>query len=69
MTPEDILSRIITDRNKVSNLINTDNLYVMEREDKSTVVIRVPMLDDNHKTTFSEVYPQNVAEQNKRNTD
>lgn len=68
-TPEDILNRIITDRNKVSKLINTDNPYVMESEDKSTVVIRVPMLDDNHKTTCSEVYPQDVAEQIERNTD
>jgi len=68
-TSEDILNRIITDRNKVSNLINTDNPYAMESKDKSTVVIRVPMLDDNHKTTFSEVYPQDFAEQIERNTD
>lgn len=68
-TPEDILNRIIEDRNKVSRLKNTDNPYVMESEDKSTIVIRVPMLDENHKTTCSEVYPQQIAEQIEQNTD
>lgn len=66
---EDILNRIIEDRNKVSRLKNTDNPYVMESEDKSTIVIRVPMLDENHKTTCSEVYPQQIAEQTEQNTD
>ena len=66
---EDILNRIIEDRNKVSRLKNTDNPYVMESEDKSTIVIRVPMLDENHKTTCSEVYPQQIAEQIEQNTD
>lgn len=41
----------------------------MESDDKSTIVIRVPMLDENHKTTCPEVYPQNVAEQIEENTD
>ena len=68
-TPEDILNRIIEDRNKVSTLIETDNPYVMESEDKSTIVIRVPMLDKDHKTTCSEVYPQQIAEQIEQNTD
>lgn len=68
-TPEDILNRVIEDRNKVSPLQSTDNPYVMESEDKSTVVIRVPMLDKEHKTTCSEVYPQNIAEQIEQNTD
>lgn len=68
-TPEDILNRIIEDRNKVSRLQETDNPYVMESEDKSTIVIRVPMLDENHKTTCSEVYPQQIAEQIEQNTD
>ena len=67
--PEDILNRIIEDRNKVSPLRETDNEYVMESEDKSTIVIRVPMLDKNHKTTCAEVYPQEVAEQIEENTD
>ena len=68
-TPEDILNRVIEDRNKVSPLLETDNKYVMESEDKSTIVIRVPMLDENHKTTCPEVYPQNIAEQIEENTD
>lgn len=68
-TPEDILNRIIEDRNKVSPLLETDNPYVMESEDKSTIVIRVPMLDSEHKTTCPEVYPQEIAEQIEQNTD
>ncbi len=67
--PEDILNRIIEDRNKVSPLKETENEYVMESEDKSTIVIRVPMLDKDHKTTCAEVYPQEVAEQIEENTD
>lgn len=68
-TPEDILNRIIEDRNKVSTLMPTDNPYVMESEDKSTIVIRVPMLDENGKTTCDEVYPQAIAEQIQDTTD
>lgn len=68
-TPEDILNRIIEDRNKISALQPTNNPYVKESEDKSTIVIRVPMLDENHKTTCSEVYPQQIAEQIEQNTD
>lgn len=68
-TPEDILNKIIEDRNKISTLQPTDNPYVMESKDKSTIVIRVPMLDKNHKTTCSEVYPQQIAEQIEQNTD
>lgn len=68
-TPEDILNRIIEDRNKVSPLQETNNPYVMESEDKSTIVIRVPMLDKEHKTTCEEVYPQHIAEQIEQNTD
>lgn len=68
-TPEDILNRVIEDRNKVSQLQETNNPYVMESEDKSTIVIRVPMLDKDHNTTCSEVYPQEIAEQIEQNTD
>lgn len=68
-TPEDILNRVIEDRNKVSPLLPTDNPFVMESEDKSTIVIRVPMIDENGKTTCSEVYPQNIADQIKDTTD
>lgn len=68
-TPEDILNRVIEDRNKVSLLKETDNPYVMESEDKSTIVIRVPMIDEEGKTTCEEVYPQEIAEQIKDTTD
>ncbi|MBQ7030822.1 MAG: hypothetical protein IJN13_00425 [Bacilli bacterium] len=67
--PEDILNRIIEDRNKISELIQTKNPYVMESKDKSTIVIRIPMLDKEHKTTCPEVYSQDVAEQIELNTD
>ena len=66
-TPEDILNRIIDDRNKVDELKETDNPYVMRNKD--TIVIRVPLLDSEGKTTCEEVYPQDVAEQIKETTD
>lgn len=68
-SPEDILNRIIKDREKVSPLRETNNKFVMETEDKSTIVIRVPLLDEEGKTTCSEVYPQVLAEQIRDNTD
>ena len=68
-TPEDILNRVIEDRNKVSTLVETDNPYVMESLDKSTIVIRVPMIDADGKTTCAEVYPQEIAEQIRDTTD
>ena len=52
-TPEDILNRIIEDRNKINPLKETGNPYVMRNED--TIVIRVPLLDENGKTTCAEV--------------
>ena len=67
--PEDILNKVIEDRNKVSLLQETNNPYVMESNDKSTIVIRVPMIDEDGKTTCSEVYPQEIAEQIKDTTD
>ena len=66
-TPEDILNRIIEDRNKISPLKETDNPYVMRNDD--TIVIRVPLLDENGKTTCAEVYPQEIAEQIRDTTD
>jgi predicted phage terminase large subunit-like protein len=66
-TPEDILNRIIDDRNKVDELRETENPYVMRNKD--TIVIRVPLLDNEGKTTCEEVYPQEVAEQIKETTD
>ena len=66
-SPEDILNRIIVDRNAIEELKETDNPYVMENS--TTTVIRVPMLDENGKTTCEEVYPQEVAEQIRDTTD
>ena len=60
-TPEDILNRIIEDRNKINPLRETDNPYIMRNED--TIVIRVPLFDSEGKTTCAEVYPQEIAEQ------
>ena len=64
---EDILNKIIEDRNKIEILKSTDNPYVMRSRD--TIVIRVPLLDKDSRTTCSEVYPQEVAEQLRDNTD
>lgn len=66
-SPEDILNRIITDRNSIEPLHETNNPYVMENS--TTTVIRVPMLDKDGKTTCEEVYPQEVAEQIRDTTD
>lgn len=66
-SPEDILNRIIVDRNAIEELKETDNPYVMENS--TTTVIRVPMLDEEGKTTCEEVYPQAIAEQIRDTTD
>ena len=66
-TPEDILNRIIEDRNKINPLRETENPYVMRNND--TIVIRVPLFDSEGKTTCSEVYPQEIAEQIRDTTD
>lgn len=66
-SPEDILNRIIVDRNAIEELKPTSNPYVMENS--TTTVIRVPMLDDEGKTTCDEVYPQEIAEQIRDTTD
>lgn len=69
-SPEDILNRIIDDREAVSPLKSHPKFkYTWMSEDGSTIVIRVPMLDENGKTTCSIVYPQQKAEQIKRTTD
>ena len=66
-SPEDILNRIIVDRNAIEELKPTSSPYVMENS--TTTVIRVPMLDDEGKTTCDEVYPQEIAEQIRDTTD
>lgn len=66
-SPEDILNRIIVDRNAIEELKPTNNPYVLENS--TTTVVRVPMLDDEGKTTCPEVYPQEIAEQIRDTTD
>lgn len=69
-SPEDILNRIIDDREMVSPLKpHPKYKYTWISEDNSTIVIRVPMLDENGKTTCPSVYPQTKAEQIKKTTD
>ncbi len=65
----DILNRIIEERDAESKLLPTANKYVMESEDHSTVVIRVPMLDENDQTTCPYLYPQQRAIRLKETTD
>ena len=65
--PEDILNKIIQDRDKIERLQPTENKYVVRNS--STIVIRVPMLDENGITTCPAVYPQETANQIKENTD
>ena len=56
-SPEDILNRVREDREKLSNLIPSKKYkYTYETEDGSTVVIRVPLLDENNNSTCEEVY-------------
>lgn len=68
--PEDILNRIIDDREAVSPLKpHSKYKYTWVSEDGSTIVIRVPMLDENGLTTCPIVYPQKKAEQIQKTTD
>ena len=69
-SPEDILNRIIDDREAVSPLIPHEKYpYTWVSEDGSTIVIRVPMLDENGVTTCPSVYPQSKADHLKATTD
>mgnify|MGYP000757696963 CR=1 FL=1 len=65
----DILNRIIVERDSYSPLQPTDNKYVMESEDHSTIVIRVPLLDEEGKTTCPFLYSQEEAERLRDTTD
>lgn len=69
-SPEDILNRIIEDREKISKLIPSKKFkYVYESEDGSTVVIRVPLLDENDETTCKAVMTTEEARQLRDITD
>lgn len=65
----DILNRIIDERDGYSPLQPTNNKYTMESEDHSTIVIRVPLLDEEGKTTCPFLYSQEEAERLRDTTD
>lgn len=65
----DILNKIIEEREAISPLKPTDKKFMMESEDHSTIVIRVPMLDEKNKTTCERLYPQEMAIHLKETTD
>ncbi len=67
--PEDLLNKIKEDRESLSRFIDTDKPYTQITEDGTTILIRIPMLDENGKTTCEEVYPQDKAEFIKKSTD
>ena len=67
--PEDILNRVKDDREIISRYIDTDIPFTQMTEDGSTILIRVPMLDENGKTTCPEVYSQRNAEFIQQTTD
>lgn len=51
-SPEDILNRIIEDREKISEFVDDPNFkYVKRTKDGSTIVIKIPLLDENDETT------------------
>ena len=69
-SPEDILNRIIQDRESISELIPSDKFnYVWESKDDTTVVIRVPLLDENDETTCEAVMTTEEARQLRDITD
>lgn len=67
--PEDLLNKIKEDRESLSKFIDTNKPYTQITEDGTTILIRIPMLDENGNTTCAEVYPQDKAEFIKRSTD
>lgn len=69
-SPEDILNRIIQDRETISELVPSDKFkYVWESRDGTTVVIRVPLLDENDETTCKAVMTTEEARQLRDVTD
>lgn len=69
-SPEDILNRVREDRERISDLVPSKKFpYTWETEDGSTIVIRVPMLDENDETTCPEVYTTEEAREIRDTTD
>lgn len=69
-SPEDILNRIIQDREAISELVPSKKFkYVWESKDGTTVVIRVPLLDENDETTCKAIMTTEEARQLRDVTD
>lgn len=69
-SPEDILNRVKEDRERVSNFIPSDKYpYLYESEDGSTIVIKVPLLDENDESTCEEIYTTEEAREIRDTTD
>jgi len=61
-SPNDILNRLTQEREMESNLVPSKKYkYVWESEDGSTIVIRVPLLDENDLSTCESVMPTKEA--------
>ena len=69
-SPEDILNRVREDREALSDLVPSEKYrFTWETKDKSTIIIRVPMLDENDETTCEEVYTTEEARNIRDTTD
>ena len=69
-SPEDILNRVKEDRERVSPLVpSKDYPYLWESEDGSTILIKVPLLDDNDESTCEEIYTTVEAREIRDTTD
>ena len=69
-SPEDILNRVKEDRERVSPLIpSKDYPYLWESEDGSTILIKVPLLDENDNSTCEEIYTTEEAREIRDTTD
>lgn len=69
-SPEDILNRVREDREKISPLQPSKKFkYTWESEDGSTIVIRVPLLDENDETTCPDSYSTEEAREIRDTTD
>lgn len=69
-SPEDILNRVREDREKISPLVPSKKFkYTWESEDGSTIVIRVPLLDENDESTCPDAYTTEEAREIRDTTD
>lgn len=69
-SPEDILNRVREDREKISPLRPSKKFkYTWESEDGTTIVIRVPLLDENDESTCPDAYTTEEAREIRDRTD